>query len=373
MASKGRMVWYNDAYRAVTLDEAHYLTLTDPGGLLDFATYDFALEILFLPDSTVGNPTEEKVIISKSPGWLGASEAGWMVVWYPDTDSLKVYFNDGNATILWKTYTGVVTDDAWNFFRLEFDRDSTLHLYKNGALVDNTFDLTGRPNSIDNDADIYVGDCPAAGGNNNFKGWIGLLRIDGGPGWFVDPYGQGHFSGDRDVAYGAAWNLENYYRLKYGHPRQIDHYIAAWYFLESLVDESYGELAFAWNGGGSASYGQGWPYIYDYTFEFNPYAEAGLEIGHVDLDGRLRALDGSMKTYKGGRKRRCLMLIRTTSAEQLLAIQGAFCSGVQVSVYEYGDRPAMFTGYFVVPPWPIEVGRDSLTTVWEIEVELEEM
>lgn len=371
--SNGRIVWVSDKFQAVVLDGSHWLSLAD-NNTLDVGVYDLAIEILFNWDSGIANPGDNKLLISKSPGTLGGTEAGWEILMNPTAQSLIVRFNDSTATIITNTYSGILPSDTWIHLRLEFDRDSTLHLYKDGVLIDDTFDLSSRPGSVSNSEPLMIGH-QTGGSNDYFDGYIGLIRIDGGMGWVLDADGAGSFVGNRTVDYGDSWNLRNYYALQYAYPRTIQHYLAAWYFDNSLVDDSGAALTLTWNGGGSASYGTGWPYECDYQFTYNPLNAGGVQSSWIPLSSALRSLDGSLKMYvlPGPNRQLRSLNFRTNNIEQIMALQGAYLISAPIHLYETGEEPFQFRGYLPIPPIWREVFSTTTKKVYEISLEIEEL
>ena len=359
--SKGRIVWDVDLFKAVVFDESHYASLTS-ASWINFGTGHFAIEFMGKWDSTIGNQSVEKVVVSKSPGALGDSEAGWEVCLLPSTASLVLHFNDGTTPKLDKTYTGVWPANTSAHFRLEFKRSGCVNLIKDGVLVDATFDISGRTGSVDNSDSLNIGHQPGGWANDYFKGHLGLLRFDAGTGL------QG------TVDYGVAWRLKNYYELKYAWDRKIGHYVRAWYFPEDLVDASENETELTWSAG-SPSYTTGWPTSCQSGL-ISPMAFGdGLEESQVELDTNLRMLDGTLKVYKGPDKEYLYLLFTLEDLADVYAFRGAFKSRGVIDLYFHEDQPPTCQCRFAFPPYVRTLKRDDDgdAGLWEVEAELEEI
>lgn len=372
----GRICWLPIIFYAVDFDHTHFLYLPD-NDALDFAEYDFAVEVLLNWDSTTADPNGYQHIITKTQAIMGDGDTGWAITHRPDINDLKVHFSDGSPTMLTKSYLGLLTADTWHLVRIEFDRDSTAKLYIDGLLIDDTFDISTRAGSVSNANPLMVGKPEVANVHaaQHFTGQIGMIRLDGTPRLY-DADGEGYYDTTRAIAYGDRWNLENYYRLKYGHPRGIGHYIAAWYFDHSLIDASAAALEFSHNfADGVVDYAGGWPTYPNYTFDINPMNAGGLEFGYVDLRTRGRTLDTTLKSYRssGPDKQRRTLQFRTNSIEQVLALEGAYLTSAPVHYYDDGNAAYNMRGILMGAPQCREVFSTTAKQIWEVSLEIEEI
>lgn len=346
---------------------------------LDFNTNDFAVEIVFYWSGTIANQSDYKVLVAKAADPLNlAAAAGWSIQLQPSNQRLLVAFNDGSADQITFYWDSVCVDGVTSFLRLEFDRDVGCSLYKNGVLVSAKSDITTRTGSVANASALTIGGKPGTA-TSYLKGMIDRIRFDTGP---YNAIIDGVLTEFRyPVGYGATWNLENYYRWLHWWPETLEHYRAAWYFNNSLVDSSSHAFTFAFKDGTGASatptYSQ---YLSGdgYTFAFDPVGDSGHSWGPIDLNSRQRGLDGTMKVYRGPQKRQKSWKFRTTSVEQIYALLGAWYAVAPLNIHDHIDKPFDFRGYLTAAPEITEVMRigepDSanFSRLWEIDLELEE-
>jgi len=348
---------------------------------LDWATYDFAVEIKVKWDNSILNQSSDHLLIGKGRfDQALANTGGWAVILQPSTASLKILLNDGNPSAASSVWTGALPADTAAFLRFEFDRNTGVRLYKNGSLVSLKTEITGRTGSVSNSEPLHIGGYSGLS-TSWFKGTIEMVRLDYGY-TALDKYGA-YYPVWAEKYPGDMWNYEAYLRYAHFWPESAYHYLAAWYFNLTLEDTApFGFDLSCYQGDGS-TVGAGAYYTSadvwgdGYAWSFQPLP-GELVDSHLDLDARLRGLDGTMKVYKGPRKRTRYMVFRTTDVEQVIALQGAWYQTAPISLHTNQEQAFDFRGYLTYPPTVTEIARrgdfrsTSYLRVWEIELEMEE-
>jgi len=335
-AIEGLIIFY-PLFNSIVFNEASYLLV--PHSEFTITTQDFRIALLFWPDSTCSSTSTVRQMVAKWDGDL-TGDTGWWMGYKPSDSSAYFAANDGGAA---KTLSaaGAITNDAWNLMVIECDRSGNAVLYVNGVAVD-TEAISTIPGSWDEPTEALK-ICRT----NNFKGRIGYLSFD--------PY-----------VFGAAYCLEEYYRIRYGWPRKDNVNSdmglfpqAVFNFNETLKDESETyELAYM-PSGFPVYYGAGYPSSSSVQFNYR----VGSEMGFLPLDSTVRTQGGELRLHPGPNKLFSTLVISTNSVEKMIAFQGAWLSRSYIDLWEDITKPQTLRGRIITPPRvrPLHGGWYELT------------
>jgi len=323
-AKIAKLLWY-PLFNSIVFNEDKYLRAPAESNFT-ITTQDFRLALLFWPDSTASSPTTHRQMVTKWDGNLDA-DSGWWLGYKPSDGSAYFILNDGGTGVT-LSVAGAITNDAWNLVVVEADRGGNVVLYVNGVAKDSD-DMSGVTGSIDKATEPFL-----LCRNNNFKGRIGYFSMDA-------------------YVYGAAWCLEEYYRIKYGWPRKdnINTDVGnmpqgVWNFNESLADES-GSYDFIYmNSSFPTYYGAGYPSSCSLLFNYR----VGSEMGFLPLDGTVRTQGGALRLHPGSNKLFSTLVISTNEIEKMIALQGAWLSRSYVDLWEDISKPQTLRGRIITAP-----------------------
>jgi hypothetical protein len=341
--ANGKITWAAPPFRAVTLDEAHYLYVASAA--FNPGTGDFGIDFLFYPDSTQGDT--EGLLCGKGAADM-ANLAGWQVFVDKTNKRLVLKINDGAATVLTvNSNNDSFAANTFSWARLEIDRDGLASFWVNGSAA-GSGSISSRAGSLNNSESFKIGGLDA--GTNNFKGRLGLLRVDLGR---LLP---------------ASWVAQEWDRLRYGLPRAPQDFTALWLFGESLADES-GTYTLTYAPSATPAYAAGYPSgTISYTLEKN--YRYGLPDAFVDGPSPIRVLNGSFRSHDPGwRKRRLLWEFANIRSGQVTALLAAAAALTPVTCYPDADLPPLAPGLFVRPPefQQVRLGR------FDGDIEVEEV
>jgi hypothetical protein len=369
--ARGKISYWPPRNRALVLDGSHWLTLPSPLG--NPGAGDFGWNgLLYVSSTSLDN---EIHLITKAPLNLDG-QRGWQLIYRQDYQCLGLRINDGQELCnLYLSPVGSAPLDTWIGFHFALDRDGDPQVSLQGVAGDGYIDLgefdvgedlpggslppTAYPGSLDNDEPLRLGGYN--GVSHGLVGLIDLVRYDPGR------------------ALPAAWFYDEWNRLRYGYPRNMDwvpaDFEAAWEFNDTLLDEA-GNYAWSYQGGGAPVYADGWPYaVAPLTVLFEHNYAYGHALGHLEQDDAVRTLDGSYQSYAPQvRKRRFRLPFNRMPHSQMTALMAAFASGDTINLYLDANYPRTCRGRIVSPPEHTsqECVRGNLT-YWDGDLEWEEI
>jgi hypothetical protein len=314
---KGRLSW-TTGLAAAALDGSHWFSQGEAA--FNVGTRDFAVDGLFRVDGG-----SYAALVSKGTDPL-TSDTGWVIYSNVSTRSLTVKLNDGQATPVAVSGDSAYTLGEWFWLRVTCDRDGLARIFANGVLKASGA-ISGRPGSLDAEEPLQVG----RNGGMYLTGAVGLVRLD---------YGR---------LLSDSWMAAEWTRLQMGlRPRGQD-FLAVWNFNGVSEDEG-GAYPLAWQGGGAAAYGAGWPETVSYDLEVN--YELGWTLEYLAEADLARSLDGSLTAYwpPGRRRRRLTLPFRFVSLAQVEALLAAYEAGAEIGVWLDSDLPRTLTGLITEPP-----------------------
>ncbi|MBI4643095.1 MAG: hypothetical protein HY743_05055 [Deltaproteobacteria bacterium] len=352
--ANGKIIYPPPLARALSLDEAHYFSLADTPAF-NVGTGDFVFSCLFYLDSSIGTPTNTKLLAGKGSRDL-TSAPGWWVALVPQPGSVEVSFNDGSLTQVYvNSANASVLGDRWYLLEVVFNRDENCSIYLfdlaagTGGLI-KTGAISSRPNSWSNTNAFWVGNWGADAGRY-FKGYLGILRLDMGR-----ALPEGEITAEEE-------------RVRFGCIPEIADSTALWPFADSLVDLSAAAYTLTWQGGGSPAYVDGWPSaVAPLTYIFEENFECGYEWGYLDFDDNQRAADGSSFTDAGPLKKYFHLPFKQLPISQQAALTAAYQSRVPFQFFLDADRRRTCMAKFAAPPPFIHQFLDRA----EVSLDLEE-
>lgn len=346
--ANGKIIYTPIPTLALLLDGAHYLSLAEAA--FNAGTGDLGVDALLTIDPAVAD--SESWIAAKGAASL-ANAAGWHWYYTKTTRRLGLRINDGGITpLVVETANDQIPALGTAFgARLQIDRAGQARFYVNGLDVGGGA-ISTKGGSLDNTEPLKVGACDAS--TNRHQGSLDFLRLDLGR------------------VLSATWVEEEWYRIKYGWPREAQDFLALWTFYgESLVDRSAAAYELAWQGGGAPVYGPGWPgsagsISYPFAVNFN----FGDKPGYLDLDDRQRMLDASDFTYPHPNpKRTWLWDFKYILPEQQAALVGAWASKQPVRLYRDAARPQ--TAVVRIITYPLQ--ESVFSNVVHAQLDMEEV
>jgi hypothetical protein len=345
----GKIIYTPLSTCALVLDGTHYLSLADAA--FNAGSNSFGVDILGKVDPAVAD--SECWLAAKGALSL-ASAAGWHFYYKPASRRLGVRLNDGGLTpVVVETADNALPALGTHFWgRLEIDRTAKLaRLYVDG-LLGQSGDISGLSGSLTSTEPLKIGGYDAS--TNRHKGHLDLLRFDLGR---VLP---------------AAWHELEWYRLKYGGPRELADFLAVWTFYgEVLTDLSSDAFTLTWQGGGSPAYAAGWPgSAGSITYQFADNFEFGHELGYLDLDDNQRLAEGSAFNYPHPNQKRTFLLpFKAIGPEQQAALAAAWLGKQNVGLYLDADKPLTATVW--LQKYPLQ--RSVFTNRVDAELDAEEV
>lgn len=341
--SRGKIRFTPPASGAVTLDEAHYLSIDEAA--FNFGISDFAIDALLYVESDAAD--EEGWICAKGAIDLDG-EAGWHFFYEKSGGRLGLRINDGAvaATVAYSHY-GAFSPGSWFWARVNADRDGAAEFFVNGAVA-GAGNIAAAAGSVDNAEYFKVGAYDAA--TNRLKGAIDFLRVD------------------VLRLLRADWAAAEWLRIKYGATRRPEDFPAFWDFTASLADASANRFTLAWQGGGDAAYQDGWPYAaapVEYVFGRNFRPEP--ELGHAETDDVQMALNGRSFSHAGPRLRRGVLEFPAADLEQAVALTAVWEGGREFWLHLDADRPG-FKAVMLYPP----VVTPITANLWTVSLEYRE-
>jgi len=381
---RGSFYWIDTDRRAIRLDGvADYLTLSEDSSGAPFAfdpgTDDFGWEFLFLPDSTVGNPTTDKILVHKCNGTtVGGGEDGYQIRFKPSNGNLTIDLNDSSSAPTSCTFSALVTNDVENLIRLELARSGNyVRAYKDGEFVSQQ-SIASRPSSISNEETLYIGHV-SGGSNDYYKGDIIHIKYLGLPNRFWQAEDDLTTVGNSSINRGHRWNKINYWKMKYGWPREVGPDQVCWYFnddLKSYDDFSALQYELFIQGSSIETYVDVNQNIY-YVWSTNP-GPGGIEHAAFSMDAKLRGLDGTMRIYQGAKKQQRRLSFIHETEELWVAWMGVFLRSARIRFHLSDWQPLDFYGYLPTAPVVREIKRLGFDpyldedTAYETMVEVEE-
>ncbi len=357
--ARGKIVYTPAPSRALSLDGSHHLSLASAvfnAGVEDFGHH--ALVYLEEPDA------DEAWICGKGADDL-RNKCGWRFIFVRRYMAIGLYINDGQPEPnLFLSPENSVPAYGWHWLGFTLDRNGDPWFYIDGVPYEGyvgageygagdlgaggSKDPADYPGSLDNDEPLIIG--------KYFTGLLDFIRFD---------YGR---------AVPAAWWAEEWDRIRYGYPRNMDwftsDFAAAWDFDDELMDLVAGYLP-TYEGGGAPAYASGWPYSeapLEVVFEHN-YRHDRI-FGHLEQDDYARALDGTLQSYSPAvRKRRFTLPFNTVNHAQMTALLAACTSGEDIGLYLHADYPRTCRARIITPP--DFAGLETKLPRWEGEAELE--
>lgn len=345
--SNGKIIYPPIPTVRLLLDEAHYASLASAD--FNAGTGNLGVDALITVDAAVAD--SESWISAKGASNL-ANLAGWHWYYKKTSRRLGLRLNDGGATpLVVETADNQIPALGAPFWaRVQTDRAGQARFYVNGVDVGGG-SIAAKAGSLDNSEPFKVGAYNTT--TNRHKGSLDFLRFDLGR--ILPP----------------AWHIEEWYRIRYGWPREAQDFLAFWTFYgESLVDRSAAAYTLAWQGGGDPGYAIGWPSSagpISYTFATN--FNFGDKPAYLDLDDRQRMLDASDFTYPHPNPKRTFTWpFKLISPEQQAAFVAAWASKQPVKLYRDADRPQ--TAIVKIITYPLQ--ESVFTNVVNAELDMEE-
>ena len=344
--AKGKIIYPPIPTVCLLFDEGHYASLASPD--FNAGTGHFGVDALITIDPAVTD--SESWIAGKGASNL-ANLAGWHWYYKKTSRRLGLRINDGGATpLVMETADNQIPALGTTFWgRLQTDRAGQVRFYVNGVDAGGG-SIAAKAGSLDNSEPFKVGANDVS--TNRHKGSLDFLRFDLGR---ILP---------------AAWHEEEWYRIKYGWPREAQDFLAFWiWYGESLADRSAAAYTLAWQGGGSPGYTTGWPgSAGSISYPFAKNFVYGDKPGYLDLDDRQRMLDASDFSYPHPNpKKTFLWQFKNIAPEQQAAFIGAWASKQPVRLYRDEDQPQTAVVKIITYPLQESIFRNLVNAELDME------